>query len=40
MSSRIVFSLTAAVALAFVLLTTPAGAQPDRWANVDPSTLR
>ena len=37
MSSRIVFSLTAVLALAFGLLATPAGAQPDPWANVDPS---
>ena len=37
MSHRIVLSLTAAIALAFILLAAPAGAQSDPWAAVDPS---
>lgn len=37
MPNRFLLSLTAVLALAFSLLAIPAGAQPDPWANVDPS---
>ena len=37
MPHRIVLSLTAVFTLALGLLATPAGAQSDPWANVDPS---
>jgi multiple sugar transport system substrate-binding protein/sn-glycerol 3-phosphate transport system substrate-binding protein len=37
MSYRIALSLTAAIALVFSLLATPAGAQSDPWGAVDPS---
>lgn len=37
MTHRILLSLTAVVALAFGLLAVPVGAQPDPWADVDPS---